>query len=160
MQKIRVMVTCNQKVVRGGVALIINSAEYLEVVGNEGAEVVKEASELQPDLLVYELGSTEDDEYQVLKKLKEFCGWTKLIIFNSVTLSKEDLKRFMNICDGYLQGPILPGFLLKAVELSCYSGYFFFLGSSRGIQLETKEEVQRALPEDFTINRNNTIKFK
>lgn len=151
MQKVKVIVTSRRKVARGGVALIINSAQNLEVVGKEGANILEEAFELQPDLLVYELFSTGDDEYEVLCKLKETCTWTKIIIFSAGPLHNDNLKRFLGICDGYLQGPILPGFLLKAVELACYSGYFFFLGSSKDIKPQTKEKVQMVLPENFTV---------
>ncbi|KJS12588.1 MAG: hypothetical protein VR67_08800 [Peptococcaceae bacterium BRH_c8a] len=150
MQKVKVIVTSNRKVIRGGVALIINTAQNLEVVGSEGADVLKEAYELQPDLLFYELVSTQDSEYEVLCKFKETCSWTKLILFSAGPLNKESLKKFLGLCDGYLQGPILPGYLLKAVELACYSGYFFFLGSSKDIKPETKEKVHMALPENLS----------
>lgn len=150
MQKVRVVVTCKRMVVCDGVALILNSAENLEVVGREGADVLEEAFALQPDLLIYQLCSNDDGDYEVLRKLKELCGWTKLIIFTACPLKRETLKKYLFICDGYLQGPILPGFLLKVVELACYSGYFFFLGSSKDIKPEVKEDVQHALPEHLS----------
>lgn len=152
MQKVRVIVTCKRKVVRGRVASILNSAEYLEVVGREGADVLKEAYKLQPDLLVYEISSTDEDEYEVLKKIKELCGWTKIIVFTGCTLKKESFKNMLEICDGFLQGSLLPGFLLKAVELACYSGFFIFLGSSRDITPELKLEVKNVLPLRFPNN--------
>mgnify|MGYP001432930117 CR=1 FL=1 len=128
MQKIRVIVTSESRVVHGGVALIIDSSLHLEVVGREGAQVLAEASKLQPDLLVYELCSADEKEYKTLVKIKESCAWTKLLIFNTGISSKDSVKSYLKICNGYLQGPVLPGFLLKAVELACYSGYSFFLG--------------------------------
>ncbi len=151
MQKVKVIVTSNRRVIRGGVALIINTAQNLEVIGNEGADVLKESFELQPDLLFYELNSTEESECEVLRILKETCSWTKLILFSAEPVNCENLKKFLGLCDGYLQGPILPGFLLKAVELACYSGYFFFLGTSKGIKPEIKEKVPMGLPKNFSI---------
>ncbi|MHB8158828.1 MAG: response regulator [Desulfocucumaceae bacterium] len=148
MQKVKVIVVGNKKVIRGGVASILNSAEHLEVVGREGADAFKEAYKLQPDLLVYEISSSEEEQYSTLTRLKDLCGWTKIIIFSSFPLKGEEFKKFLGICDSYLQGPLLPGFLLKAVELACYSGYFFYLGSSNEIKPELGE-VQNLPPIKF-----------
>ncbi|MHB8986463.1 MAG: response regulator [Eubacteriales bacterium] len=149
MQKVRVLVTSEREVIRGGLAQILNSADNLEVVGREGADILEEAYELQPDLLVHRLFSTDDGEYNLLEKVKSLCKWTKIIIFTVRPLNRENLKKFLGICNGYFQGPILPDFFLRAVELVCYSGYFFFLGSSKDIKPEIKDEVQNALPVNF-----------
>jgi len=53
--------------------------------------------------------------------IEQICGWTKL-----------------NVCDGFMQDPLLPGILLRGVELACLSGYFFFLGLPNDIKLQTK----------------------
>ncbi|KJS17977.1 MAG: hypothetical protein VR69_02850 [Peptococcaceae bacterium BRH_c4b] len=146
MQKVRVMVACRRKVMRDGLALILNSAENLELIGRESANALREANKLQPDLLVYEINTTDDEEYEAIKMLKNLCNWTKIIIYSAFPLNDEALKRFLAICDVYLQGPILPGLLLKAVELACYSGYFFFLGSSKDIKPDFKVEVKQIMP--------------
>jgi len=151
MQSVRVIVSNQHKVVRSGVALILNSAQNLELIGGEGADVLIEACKLQPDLLVYELTSTGDEEYEILSKLNQLCNWTKIIIFSTEPFGKEDLKRFFCFCSGYLQGPILPGFLLKAVELACYSGHFFFLGSSKDRKPELKDEMQQVLSVGLSV---------
>ena len=143
MQKVSLIVTNKRKVVRSGMALILASAENFEVVGCEGADVLEEAAKLQPDLLVYELSSitdVEDIEYDMFMKLKNLCGWTKIIIISEQPIEKETQKKFLDICDGYLQHPILPSFLLKALQLVCYSGHFFFLGSLKHIVEEMQEE--------------------
>ena len=153
MQRVRVMVTCKRRVVRDGVALILNSAENLEVVGREGANTLREANKIQPDLLIYEISSTDDEEYEAVKSLKNICSWTKIIIYSAYPLNDDALRKFLGICDGYLQGPLLPGFLIKAVELACYSGYFFFLGSSKDIRPDIKVEVKQIFP--VNVQGNN-----
>jgi len=140
LHKVRVLVACQHKVVRDGVALIFNAAENLEVVGCDGAGVLKEAVELQPDLLIYSLHSAGNDEYEELKELKGQCGWTKIIVFTTRPLSSDITKRFCSVCSGYVQGPILPGFLVKAVELAYHAGYFVFLSSQMDIKTETFKE--------------------
>lgn len=131
MQKVRSLICYDQKVVRDGLALIFNSSQNIEVVGREGADVIDEAFRLQPDLLVHELNTISESEFELLRKLKNLCGWTKIIVLTSQPLTKECLISLLGICDGCLQGPVLPGFLLKAIDLACFSGHFFFLGSSK-----------------------------
>jgi DNA-binding NarL/FixJ family response regulator len=149
MQKVRGMVSCEGKVVRDGIASILNSIKNFEVVGLEGSDILKEAFELQPDLIVYELQSLEKSEYETIKELKELCSWTKVIIFSSHPVNRKRLNKFLENCDGYLQGPLLPGFLLKAVELACYSGYFFFLGSPRDISFQKRENIKQNTSENL-----------
>ena len=133
MQKVRVLVTCQSKIVRSGVAAILESISNMEVVGNESAGLMEEAFEQQPDLLVYELSQIEED-FKVLMKLKEICGWTKIIAFGTQPIKAEYTYSLLGLCDGYIQGPIMPGFFIKALELSCYTGYFFFLDPQRQLR--------------------------
>ena len=156
MQKVSLIVTNNRKVMRSGMALILGSAENFEIVGCEGADVLEEAIKLQPDLLVYELSSindVEDVEYDILIKLKNLCGWTKIMIISEQPIEKEVQKKFLDICDGYLQHPLLPSFLLKAVQLVCYSGHFFFLGSLKHMVAKTQEEKKDV----FLVKSPNSV---
>lgn len=152
MKKIRVMVSSGGKVLCGGVASILKAAKGLEIVGNEGNEILEEAFNLQPDLLIYQMYSPYNAEYERLKKLKETCNWTKIVIYSDYPLKKDYLKKLLGLCDGYLQGPVLPGLFLKAVELACYSGHFFFLGSSNILKFEEVGKVEHVLVNLNTIN--------
>lgn len=135
MQKVRVLVSRDLKVICSGLALLFNNKSEFELVGREGYDVVEESALTQPDLLIYEPSKTVK-EIEILTNIKSYCVWAKLIIFTTKPVGRENLKQYMAICDGYLQGPLLPGFFLKAVELVCFSGCFFYLGSSQAIQEE------------------------
>ena len=135
-QKVRVLVSRDLKVICSGLALLFNNNSQFELVGREGYDVVEESALMQPDLLIYE-PSKSIREMEVLTNLKSLCVWTKLIIFTTIPVGRENLKQYVAICDGYLQGPVLPGFFLKAVELVCFTGCFFYLGPSQ----EIKEEI-------------------
>lgn len=56
------MVASKNIVVRDGVALILNSSNSINIIGSKGTEAVKEAIELQPDLLVYVLCPGESND--------------------------------------------------------------------------------------------------
>ncbi|ACV64013.1 response regulator receiver protein [Desulfofarcimen acetoxidans DSM 771] len=143
MIKMRLIVIKNNIVTREGISLILDSIENIEIVGCEGADVLEEAVKLQPDFLIYEIFSInhiEEFEYDILIKLKKLCSWTKIIIVSEQPINQEIQKEFLYICDGYLQHPILPRFLLKALQLICYSGHFFFLGSLKNIVKEIQED--------------------
>lgn len=136
MHKIKVIVAGRLVVSGSGMAAILNSAEKLEVVGTEGFSVLDEAFLLQPDLILYVMYSDDKSEYDLLKKLKDLCGWTKIMVFTPIPVKTDTLVKLLDICDVYLQGPMLPGFLLRAVELAYYSGYFY-LGSPREARSES-----------------------
>lgn len=146
MQRIKCLVASRNTVVRDGVAQILNSSKDINIIGSKGTEAVKGAVELQPDLLVYVLCPGESNDFEVLTKIKNSCNWTKLILFSPVSLKKEVLEQYLSICDGYMQGPLLPGFLLKSLELACYSGYFFFLGFVGDIRPDDGKEIQDTPP--------------
>lgn len=149
MNRLRVIFACNQKISRSGLALILSSLENLEVVGEDGDSLLKGALKLQPDLVIYKLLSTTESEYLILKQLRSLCCFTKLIIFTPSLVERESIKRFLQICDGFLQGPILPGQLLKAIEFSYYSTSFLFLGSAKHIRPVMNENTGSILPLDF-----------
>lgn len=151
MQKVRGMVAIEGKTVRDGISSILSSIKGFEIVGREGANILKEAFELQPDVIVFELDQGQEEDYKTLCKLKELCGWTKIILYSAIPFDNKSLSKFFKKCDGYLQGPLLPGYLQKAVELACYSGHFFFLGSSKEIDLE--DDDLNSL-EEITTNEN------
>lgn len=135
------MICSGQNVIRSGIASVLNPSKDLRVIGSEGANVLEEACVLQPDLLIYQIQLTEcyESEYELLKKLKKFCSCTKIILFTLDSISLQIIKKFVPVSDGYLQGPLLPSFLPKALQLACYSGHFLYLGSLT--QLENKNEL-------------------
>lgn len=136
MHRIRVMVAGGLLVSGGGMAAVLNSTDRLEVVGREGAGVLEEAFEFQPDLILFEVHPEDDDEYRLLRKVRDLCIWTKILVFSPRPVKTDTVVKLLDICHGYLQGPLLPGFILKAVELACFSGYFFFLGSPKDVRFE------------------------
>lgn len=128
MPKVSVIVTKECRVTRSGLALIISSAENLEVVGREGGNILNEAQEFQPDLVLYEINRFDIEQLDVLRELKQKCAWTRVIIYASIYVEKSSMNSILTACDCYLQGPLIPGYLMKAVDLACFSGSFLFLG--------------------------------
>lgn len=143
MHKVRGMVSCEGKVIRDGIALILGSIKNFEVLGRDGGDILKEAFDLQPDLILYKLHDPETDEdEQLLVKLRESCSWTKIILLGAGPMNCRSLQKYIGLCNGYLQRPLLPGFLHKAVELACYSQHFFFLGSTKELSNQINENIQ------------------
>ncbi|KAF1086300.1 hypothetical protein SPSYN_00017 [Sporotomaculum syntrophicum] len=151
MSKIKVIVTCNRKVIRSGVAMIFKASQHLDVIGREGADVTEEAYQLQPDILIYKLCLLEDADYEVLKNINKLCKWTKIVIFTDRPLYGNNFSKLTGICNGYVQGPILPGFLFRALELLCYSNHFFFLGNVTNVENETKKNMVGLVEEDYSM---------
>ncbi|MTI83696.1 MAG: hypothetical protein FH756_07285 [Firmicutes bacterium] len=151
MGRVRVIVARQGKVVRSGVACILSVSENLDIIGDEGAGLLDEAVRVQPDMVVYQLFSEDEDYSKIISKLKEMCSWVKLVIFSPCQLNRNDLRYIFSICNGYIQGPILSGFFLQALELACYTGRFLFLGLAEDIKIEEKKEVRHVLVNSIDI---------
>jgi len=145
MGKVRVIVARQGKVVHSGIACILNASENLHIIGDEGSGLLDEAVKVQPDLVVYQLLSANEDFWKTLSALKENCNWVKLVVFSPCQLKRSDLRNIFSISNGYIQGPLLSGFFLRALELACYTGRFLFLGLAEDIQIEEKKEVRHVL---------------
>lgn len=146
MKNIKAIVCQGQRVVQGGLALILNNRENIHVVGHPGAAVLEEVITLQPDLLVYELTSIDDEGYEHLKQLHELCHWTKLLLYTVVPYNLAELKRFFPFCHSYVQGPLLPGLLIKLVELATFSSSFLYLAPSNKTNGDVYLELDPVIP--------------
>lgn len=127
MKSIRAIIGKNNKVLYGEVALIFHSQENIQLVGEEGANVLHEAIKHQPDLLMYELNSMDDTEFGVVKNIYDTCRWTRVLLYHAHALKLDKLRRFLIVSHGYVQGPVLPSQLLNLVEMACYSECFFYI---------------------------------
>lgn len=136
MQKVRGMVSSKEKVTRKGIALILNGIKNFEIVGRDSSDILQEVFEIQPDFILFELNGADVQEYEeILHQLRMNCSWTKIILYSCNNLNIQKINKFSQLCDGYIQGPLMPGFLQKAIELVCYSGRFFFLGARKDLEV-------------------------
>ena len=104
--KLRILLAEDHLIVRAGVRLLINSQPDMEVVGeaDNGETVVRQAQQLNPDIILLDISMPEVNGLKAAKKLKKVCPEAKIL-----TLTR-------HTDDGYLQQMIqagVSGYILK-----------------------------------------------
>lgn len=106
MSKVRVLIAEDHETVREGLKLIINAQPDLEVIAeaSEGYEAIRQARELEPDVVLMDISMPGLNGLKATEKLKECCPQVQVI---ALTRHKDD---------GYLRQVLragASGFVLK-----------------------------------------------
>lgn len=109
MTKIRVLLADDHQLFREGLANILNAQPDFEVVGeaDDGLEVFVKARELEPDLILMDVGMPGCDGVEATQHIK---GAMPSIIIVMLTVRDEDEKLFQAIQNG------AQGYLLKNIR--------------------------------------------
>lgn len=90
-QSIRVLITDDHSIVREGLSLILETAENIEVVGEaaDGAEALRLAAELQPDVMLMDLRMPGMDGLTAIEHLTRDHSQVAIVILT--TYNEDDL---------------------------------------------------------------------
>jgi DNA-binding NarL/FixJ family response regulator len=107
--KIRVLLADDHSLFREGLANILNTQPDFDVVGeaSDGLEVLVKARELEPDLIVMDIGMPGCDGVEATRRIKEELP---AVIVVMLTIRDEDEKLFDAIKSG------AQGYLLKSIR--------------------------------------------
>jgi DNA-binding NarL/FixJ family response regulator len=101
---IRIVVADDHPVVRDGLVAILSTQPDFEIVGEAGTgpEALRQALDLQPDLLLLDLEMPELDGVGVLRRLREAGSPTRVIIFTAFDTDERILEAVQAGVQGYL----------------------------------------------------------
>ena len=102
--KLRILLAEDHSVVRSGLRTIISTEKDMEVVGeaDDGVEVVAKAQELQPDLILMDIGLPGLGGLEATRMIKNNLPAVKILIL-TIHESEECLFHALNVgADGYL----------------------------------------------------------
>jgi DNA-binding NarL/FixJ family response regulator len=107
--KIRVLLADDHSLFREGLANILNTQPDFDVVGeaSDGLEVLVKARELEPDLIVMDIGMPGCDGVEATRRIKEELPGVIVVM---LTIRDEDEKLFEAIKSG------AQGYLLKSIR--------------------------------------------
>lgn len=140
MEKMRLLVAREGRVIRSGYAAIFDAQPGFEVIGQAEHTVLEEAASLQPDAILYEMKESLTEAAGLITTLKEACPCSKVVVISEKVHSHDDLKMLIKYIDGYLANSILVGNLVKAMELVCCSGMVCLIGSLSHIKPSDSEK--------------------
>lgn len=101
---IRILVADDHPIVRDGLVAILSTQPDFEIVGEaaDGAEAVKQALALTPDVMLLDLGMPELDGVEVLKRLRAEGAATRVIVFTAFDTDERILDAVQAGAQGYL----------------------------------------------------------
>jgi len=85
MKKIRILIADDHTIFRQGLKMLLEQENDLEVVGEagDGAETIKLAKKLKPDIALLDIAMPKMDGMEVAKKLKKILPQLKVIVLTS-----------------------------------------------------------------------------
>lgn len=122
-RKIRLLLADDHPVVRRGIEACLCKYKHLEVVGEaaDGREALRKAKELNPDILLLDIGLPDMDGVAVTEQLKREAPNTKVVVL-TMRRNVETLQRLVQAgIRGYLLKDASPDEIINAIE-SVYAG--------------------------------------
>lgn len=101
---IRILVADDHPIVRDGLVAILSTQPDFEIVGEaaDGAEAVRHALTLTPDVMLLDLAMPELDGVEVLKRLRAEGASTRVIVFTAFDTDERILDAVQAGAQGYL----------------------------------------------------------
>ncbi len=169
---VRVLVVDDHEPFRRFVCSTLGKRQDLQVIGqaSDGLEAVRKAQELNPDLIVLDIGLPTFNGLEVARRIRKLCPECK-ILFMSQGSSFEVAQEAFNLgALGYVVKSHAGSELLAAVEAVCQSRQFVSKGlsghnwtSAKGAQapdrLFRQEVLPSLVPKKAKISHCHEVKF-
>jgi DNA-binding NarL/FixJ family response regulator len=104
MGSIRILVADDHPVVRDGLIAILSTQPDFEIVGRAatGLEVIEQARQLQPDVILLDLEMPEMDGVEALRRLRQFNPRSRAIVFTAFDTDERIVSAVQAGAQGYL----------------------------------------------------------
>ena len=115
---IRVLIVDNHPMLRRVVAIALADSPGMEIVGEAGSgpEAIEKVTELQPDVVVLDLGLPGMDGLQVLRRRKELSPRTRVVVLTAHDEPEMLFESMRLDVAGYLHKGIDPDEIQDAIE--------------------------------------------
>lgn len=117
MDKIRILIADDHKLVREGLKIYLRLQSEFEVIGEaaDGQEAVKMASAIQPDVIIMDLNMPKMDGIRAINEIKKQNPNTRIIVLTVFTQNDMVMPAINAGADGYLLKDLQPEELISAI---------------------------------------------
>ena len=115
----RILIVDDHQVMRRGVRTLIDNEPDLEVCGEatNALEAIEMTKQLMPDVVLLDLQMPGANGWQVLREIRRFEFWTKVLIFTAHNLPEIERTARAASCEGYLSKTLGSTELVEALRM-------------------------------------------
>ncbi|MED1790011.1 response regulator transcription factor [Brevibacillus laterosporus] len=146
MEKIKVLLADDHRIVREGVKMILQMAGKFEIIGEaaNGDELYSKALDCQPDLIISDLKMPGQNVLKSGKLLKEQLSAIKILILTAFDDSEDIFQALDGGIDGYIMKDTMPEQILHTIDMilmgySCFQPKLERKKSTQTSQLQLTE---------------------
>ncbi len=156
---IRIVVTDDHPVVRDGLVAILSTQTDFTVVGEagNGQEAIRQATLLQPDIILLDLEMPEMDGLQVLQRLRQADSPARVIVFTAFDTDERILTAVQSGAQGYLLKGVPRQELFNAIRVVHGGGSLLqpIVASKlmRQVRREPEAEAESLTPRELEVLR-------
>lgn len=120
---INVLLVEDHELYRMGLSMLLSKAEDINLVAEaaDGADGVKKARDLAPDVILMDIGLPNMDGIEATQRIKDFLPETKILIFTSRDSEQDVFEAFKAGADGYIMKGASPEQTITAIK-AVYEG--------------------------------------
>ena len=120
---INVLLVEDHELYRMGLSMLLSKAEDINLIAEacDGAEGVKKAREVSPQVILMDIGLPNMDGIEATQRIKEFLPETKVLIFTSRDSEHDIFESFKAGADGYIMKGASPEQTINAIK-AVYEG--------------------------------------
>jgi len=161
LEKIKVLLADDHRIVREGVKMILQMAGKFELIGEaaDGDELYGKALEVKPDLIISDLKMPGQNVIRSGKLLKEQLPAIKILILTAFDDSEDIFQALDGGIDGYIMKDTMPEQILHTIDMilmgySCFQPKLERKKSTQTTQLQLTER-EREIFELIVDNLSN-----
>jgi DNA-binding NarL/FixJ family response regulator len=115
---IRVLVADDQALVRAGFAMILDTQDDIEVIGEaaDGMQAVDQGRQLHPDVVLMDIRMPVIDGIEATRRLAAACPATRILMLTTYDLDEYVYQALRAGASGFLLKDVLPADLIRAVR--------------------------------------------
>lgn len=120
---INVLLIEDHELYRMGLSMLLDKAEGINLIAeaSDGLEGVRKARELNPNVILMDIGLPSMDGIEATVRIKDFLPETKILIFTSRDSEHDVFESFKAGADGYIMKGASPDQTLAAIK-AVYEG--------------------------------------
>ena len=157
---INVLLVEDHVLTRMGLSMLLSKAEGINLIdeASDGAEGIKKARELSPDVILMDIGLPNIDGIEATQRIKAFNPDVKILIFTSRDSENDVFESFKAGADGYIMKGANENQTISAIK-SVYEGIGWIDPSIAKIvfsNLQKPSSQPISEPEPAVSNHNNS----